>query len=92
MNQVWLDSEAALVLELLKQKEPYESLALMSGDRVFLLTIEGEFPAHVVKDWFGEDLLVPVRVNIDCDSWGYARQFHRSVFRAFTALDHIANV
>jgi hypothetical protein len=92
IKQVRLESETALELEMMNLQEPHESLALKKGDRVFLLTIEGEFPSRVVEDWNGWNLLLPVKVTVDCNREAPWIQFHRSAFRVFTALDLIADV
>lgn len=90
LKQVRLDSEAQYELEMMKRSEPHEDLALKAGDRVFLLTIEGDYPAHVVEDWTGSNLLVGVKVTVDYNRGAPWVTFHRSAFRAFTALDLLA--
>ena len=69
-----------------------ESSPLKKGDRVYFLTVGGEFPATVRHDW-AQAACWPsdkVKVELDCKP-GYPVEFHRALFRTFTALDHLAN-
>jgi len=97
MKQARLDSIAAYELELMKVwVMNAETLALKKGDRVFLLTIEGDYPSVVTEDWNGEDLLVGVKVTVDCGpslDWKGRQdwiELHRNCFRAFSILDLMA--
>ena len=92
MKQARLDSEAAYELEMIVPQVTHSELALKSGDRVFLLTIDGEFPAHVVEDWSGHNLLLGVKATVDCDRGAHWVRFHRDSWRAFSALDLLADV
>lgn len=73
-----------------------EVTSLRKGDRVFFITVDGEFPAAVLEDW--EPPLPPndpdtpkVRVTLDaCPERHIA--MHRTLFRSFTALDHLSEV
>lgn len=68
----------------------WETSSLAAGDRVFFLAPSGEdYPATVVYDWeSGDD--TPVEVSLDCLP-KLPVVLHRSLFRAFTVLDHLAN-
>ena len=64
---------------------------LKKGDRVYFLTIEGEFVGTVGRDWDPVEWpSLLVSVSLDCKP-AYPVEFHRSLFRAFTVLDHIAS-
>ena len=92
MKQARLDSEACYELEMITPQASHPELALKKGDRVFLLTIEGEFPSHVVEDWSGHNLLEGVKATVDCDRGSDWVRFHRDSWRAFSALDLLADV
>ena len=83
------ESDAAFELLLMSHEDPCEKTSLATGDRVFLLTIEGEFTGDVIEDW--TDLDTGVWVRLDCAP-DRLISFHRSLFRAFTVLDHISSL
>jgi len=65
---------------------------LSAGDRVFFLTVEGEFPGTVQVGW--EMPPFPshdVAITPDYDP-DLTLVFHRTMFRAYTVLDRIADV
>jgi hypothetical protein len=69
-----------------------ERTALTAGDRVYLVTVDGEFPGTVIADWSPEiDEPGHVMVDLDCNP-KESLTLNRAVFRAFTALDHIASL
>jgi len=86
------ESAAADGLDLF-DKSFGERLPLKIGDRVFLLTVEGEYPGTVVeRDW--SPTTPPsalVAVALDCRP-ETPLAFNRALFRSFTVLDHIARV
>ena len=64
---------------------------LSRGDRVMLLTAEGEFHGTVFCDWTPARWPSPwLKVSLDCNP-EIPVEFHRAMFRAYTALDHIAS-
>jgi hypothetical protein len=92
MEQVRLDSKLAFTIEPAPPHPPRSELALEKGQRVFLLTIEGEFPARVVKAWTGGNMLIPVRALLDGAEESRWIRMHRKSFRAFSVLDLLADV
>jgi len=70
-----------------------EMSSLEQGQRVYFTTIEGEFSGVVQEDWeHGSGTGWPaktVSVTLDCEP-EKPFSFHRSLFRAFTVLDHLA--
>ena len=86
-------SQAALEAERLGLVQG-EFTDLKIGDRVFLLTVSGEYPATVRRDWRlspMDDSAPLVKVELDSrPAWPV--EFHRTLFRAFTVLDHIASI
>lgn len=82
-------SAAADALELFGTVEGDRTL-LSKGDRVFLLTVGEEYPGTVIRDWRpADDAFRMIQVALDSDPENPV-EFHRSLFRAFTALDHLA--
>lgn len=68
-----------------------EMSPLKKGERVYFLTIDGELAGTVRRDWRLQSWPSPkVYVSLDCKP-DHPIEFHRSLFRAFTVLDHIAN-
>lgn len=64
---------------------------LKNGDRVALLTPEGEFYGTVTDDWKpGAWPSKSVHVRLDCNPES-PLHFHRTLFRAYTVLDHLAD-
>jgi len=72
-----------------------EFTPLKTGDRVYFLTVSGEFEGTVERDWSppaDDDAHRPmVHVALDTRT-GWPVEFHRTLFRAFTVLDHIAHI
>ena len=67
-----------------------EWTSLHIGDRVWLVTPDGNLPGNVVRHWApkvwpSEEL----RVALDC-SPNHWVQFHRTLFQRFSVLDQIA--
>jgi hypothetical protein len=87
MELVELASQESRELEEWDYPHGGELTNLGLGDRVWMTTVEGEFPGTVIEEWSNgsKDGLL---VNID--HCGPVR-FHRSVFRAWTVLDHLAD-
>ena len=85
-------SEAAGELQFF-HKPMGEITPLKRGDRVYFLTVEGEFPATVKRDWERPAGWPSQKVHIilDCRS-DWPIQLNRALFRAFTILDHISLV
>jgi hypothetical protein len=71
------------------QKGNWESSPLSCGDRVFFLSPIGtEYPGTVVYDW---DSQGTKDVVVLLDGGDHSPiSLHRSQFRAFTVLDHLA--
>lgn len=86
MMLVQLRSTEVGELDRLDHRHGGESTPLNLGDRVSLDTIEGPYHGTVLAEWVpGEHVLVQI------DGFGTVN-LHRSVFRAWTALDHLAEV
>lgn len=67
-----------------------ESSVMKTGDRVYFITVEGDFPGTVARNW-RPSLFPASHVYIVLDHCkAFSIHFHRSLFRAFTVLDHIA--
>ena len=84
------ESKAATELELLGSPPAGETTPLRKGDRVYIITVEGEFPGTVVEDWETSPTIDDVTIVLD-DSPSVELWIHRSLFRAFTVLDHLAS-
>ncbi len=84
------ESRAARTLSRLGSA-PGETTPLRRGERVYFITVEGEFPATVTKDWGPALPIADVVVELD-GSPAMKVKFHRSLFRAFTVLDHITDI
>lgn len=65
-----------------------ELTPLKNGERVYFLTVGGEYPGTVCEAWRDDDLTQTVKVILDTSAEMIA--FHRGLFRAFTALDRIS--
>ena len=95
MEAVRALSDAANELEFFGQLHG-EFTTLKEGDRAFLVTPEGEFPGTVSKEWLAPSgelsrLCVDSRITLDCKpSTDY--HVHRTLLRAFTALDYLSAV
>jgi hypothetical protein len=85
------ESEAADEFDF-HHKTVGENSPLKKGDRIYFLTVEGEFAGTVRRDWKPESWpAAKLYVALDCKpDWPF--ELHRALFRAFTALDHLANV
>lgn len=63
---------------------------LKKGDRVVLEALDGDFTGTVDVDWEPRDWpSASLKVRLDC-SPGQVIGFHRTMFRSFTVLDHLA--
>lgn len=82
---VSLSSSESKELDGLNYPHGGEVTPIGIGDRVSMVTVEGEFPGTVIDtvDWDGAGVMVHI------DHYGPVR-FHRSVFRAWTVLDYLA--
>jgi hypothetical protein len=85
------ESQAGVILQCLGYQRDWEATPLNCGDRVFFNTVEGDFPATVLADWRLDAGTTLVSVRLDCDL-DDPITLHRSLFRAFNVLDHIAAV
>ena len=72
-------------------RQTWELTPMKFGDRAFLITVEGEFPATIIRNWSPSIPLSFVLARLDCDKAGPI-ELHRGLFRAFNALDSIAAV
>lgn len=66
------------------ERPVFERSELELGARVSLITIDGEFPGTTLQEWTGDGGVI---VWMD---YGSVLHLHRSMFRAWTALDHLA--
>lgn len=85
--------ESAAATELEYFNKPLgEFSPLKTGTRVYFNTVEGPFTGTVLKDWNPDKWpSVNLHVVLDCKPESPI-EFHRSLFTAFTALDHLARV
>jgi len=91
MNFAKVSSDAATELEFF-HKFDGEITTLEQGDRVYFLTVGGDYPGEVNENWSPTGWpSAMVSVTLDCRP-DRTFELHRTMFRAFTALDHIARV
>jgi len=84
-------SRAERELEFFNQSNG-EASALKAGDRVYFVTVEGEFTGTVTRDWYPKCWPSHrLHVTLDCMEESPIA-FHRALFRSFTVLDHMAHV
>jgi hypothetical protein len=84
-------NRAAQELEFFR-KYNGEFSPLSAGDRAGFVTIDGEFPGTVRVDWAPTKFpSYDLQFTPDYDP-NLTLLFHRTMFRAHTILDHIADV
>jgi hypothetical protein len=85
MEMVSLRSFELGELSALDVQHGGEVTPLELGDRVYMSTIDGDFAGTVIEEWVpGLNALVHI------DHHGPV-SFHRSVFRTWSVLDHLAS-
>jgi hypothetical protein len=89
MKMAKYESDVAFELSLMGTKVPTDNTSLGAGTRVYFLSIEGEFAGTVQRPWCDAD--TTVWALLDCKPDSLIR-FHRSLFREFSILDHIARM
>ena len=92
MSVARISSDAAMELEY-HGKIYGEFTALEVGDRVHFVTVDGDFPGAVQTSWDASPIWPSLLlfVVLDCKP-DHGISLHRSMFRKFTILDHIATV
>ena len=69
-----------------------EMTPLVAGDRVFFVTLDNEYPGTVNRDWTHDPWpSAHLDVTLDCRP-DCSLVLHRSLFRAFSVLDHISRI
>lgn len=87
IQQARIDSRV-LALGLPDYMPNAETSTLEAGDRVYLVTVEGDYPATVTGTT-DQGALGAIEISLDCTPTE-RMTFHRGVLRKFTILDFLA--